>query len=101
MVCKIFNWHNLRVSFSSALKLRKSFVDKPTHETEKGCSCNGNIICPMNDHCNTEPIIYEAEVTTIKQNGQPNLQNTRGQMKVLSEPARIISSRPLTSWRNF
>ena len=40
----------------------------PTPKIEDTCSCRDTNTCPLDNSCNTESIIYEAEVTTTRPN---------------------------------
>ena len=70
---KIFNRNTLKLSYSCMNNIKtiisshnKAEISKPTHNDEenKNCNCRKPNTCPMDGSCNTQNIVYQAEVTT-------------------------------------
>ena len=79
---KICNKSNLKISYSccknidriistqNSIKLQKHLEKENRPQTDKekpGCSCTGGEKCPLNGQCNTENVVYLAELKIREQ----------------------------------
>ena len=66
---KLFNRQNVKVSYSSMPNMKaiinghnKKVLNKKPSQNERTCNCRNRELCPLDGHCLTKEVLYEATV---------------------------------------